>query len=29
MKKLSSWSSVNETFNGWAGSMKGREFERV
>ena len=29
MKKLSSWDRVNEVFNGFAGSMKGREFERV
>jgi glutathione S-transferase len=29
MKKLKSWASVNEVFYGFAGSMKGREFERV
>ncbi len=29
MKKLKTWNRVNEMFNGWAGSMKGKEFERV
>lgn len=29
MKKLKTWNRVNETFNGFAGSMKGKEFERV
>jgi glutathione S-transferase len=29
MKKLPSWARVNEVFNGFAASMKGRDFERV
>jgi glutathione S-transferase len=29
MKKLDSWKPVNEVFYGFAGSMQGREFERV
>ena len=29
MKQLKSWNRVNEVFNGFAGSMKGKEFERV
>jgi glutathione S-transferase len=29
MKKLSSWDSVHEVMYGFAGSLKGREFERV
>jgi len=29
MKKLNSWARVNEVFNGFAASMKGKEFERV
>ena len=29
MKKLSSWARVNATFNGFAASMQGRQFERL
>lgn len=29
MKKLKTWDRVNAGFNGFAGSMKGKEFERV
>jgi glutathione S-transferase len=29
MKQLKSWNRVNEVFNGFAGSMKGKDFERV
>jgi glutathione S-transferase len=29
MKQRKSWNRVNETFNGFAASMKGKEFERV
>ena len=29
MKQLQSWKRVNEVFNGFAASMKGKEFERV
>ncbi|HJS80059.1 MAG TPA: glutathione S-transferase family protein [Vitreimonas sp.] len=29
MKQLKSWNRVNEVFNGFAASMKGKDFERV
>jgi glutathione S-transferase len=29
MKQLKSWNRVNEVFNGFAASMKGRDYERV
>lgn len=29
MKQLKSWNRVNEVFNGFAATMKGRDFERV